>query len=159
MPWVQCSGTSTPTAISSAETCLSFLTHWHVSAACCCFCCCFCTACPRIELENDKQEIKLQWPELININCPLYTVELITCIRETVLKSLYNRWCFHACSLDPIINALRFLFVPWYFAAAVGPIMYVLVGMYLMLGKYFKFAKIFRSVVSLVHCLYVQYFC
>ena len=53
------------------------------------------------------------------------------------------------CSLDPIINALSFLFVPWYIAAAVGPIVYVLVGVYLLLGKYFKFAKILKSIVSL----------
>ena len=46
------------------------------------------------------------------------------------------------------MNALRFMFVPWYVAAAVGPIMYVLVGIYLILGNYFKYAKVFKSVVS-----------
>ncbi len=94
------------------------------------------------------------------------TITIITCVGISasgcycIWKSAYKVMrCYYLqlsmesifflpCSLDP---AILFLFVPWYVAAAVGPIMYVLVGIYLLLGNYFKYAKIFRSVVSLIH--------
>ena len=51
-------------------------------------------------------------------------------------------------SLDPVINAVSFLFVPWWFAAVAGPILYVLIGLYILVGMRYKAGEIFRSVVS-----------
>lgn len=53
-------------------------------------------------------------------------------------------------SLDPVINAVSFLFVPWWFAAVAGPILYVLIGLYILVGMRYKAGEIFRSVVSFI---------
>lgn len=47
-----------------------------------------------------------------------------------------------------MINAVSFLFVPWWFAAVAGPILYVLIGLYILLGTRYKAGGVFGSVVS-----------
>ena len=61
-------------------------------------------------------------------------------------------YCVHVsqCSLDPIVRAISFLFVPWYIAAMLGPIVYVLLGVYAMVARNYcnLCSKILKSSVS-----------
>lgn len=66
-----------------------------------------------------------------------------------------NQFLFFLNSIDPIINAISFLFVPWYMGAVVGPITYLVVGTYMLFGRLYcnYCAKLFQSIVSYVATL------